>query len=143
MEASGYTCCYQTFYLNQYIQILKSAPSKKTFSKLLPPKIHFLKIAPSKQTFLKLLPQKRHFQNCSLKKYIFSKLLYQNYSLKEDIFKKCICEIAFVKNINHIALIYFSSESSQSSDEFSKSSIICVMYLHSFKILVGNSFHLY
>ena len=67
-----------------------------------------------------LLSQKIHFQNCSLKKYIF-----ENYVFK----------IVFSKNINFIALIYSSSES---SEELSNSSIKCLttfflMYLHSFK----------
>ena len=54
-------------------------------------------------------PQKIQFQNCSITKYIF-----ENY-----IFK-----ILVSKNINFVALIYSSSESSQ---ELSKSSIICLI----------------
>ena len=87
------------------------------------------KIAPSKNTF-------------------FKKLLFQNYSLKGGILKKYIFEIAFSKNINLIASIYSSTEFSESSEELSKSSIICLiislsMYLHSLKTLADNSFHLF
>ena len=61
----------------------------------------------SKNIFSKLLPQKQHFQN---------------YSLKKDVFK-----ITFLKNINLMALIYSSSESSDSSSEKKslKLSLIC------------------
>ena len=94
------------------------------FPKLLPQviKINF------QNTFLKFLPQKIHFQNSSLTKYFF----------KIAPSKKKDFEIAFSKNINRITLIYSSSESSESSEELSKSSIICLitfffMYLHSFR----------
>ena len=112
----------------------KIAPSKNTFSKLLPQKCIFL-VAPSKNTFSKLLPQIIK-NKCSDKLFKITpskSTFFPNCSLKEDIFK-----IAFSRNIFLIDLIYSSSESPKPLEELSKSSIICLitfllMYLYSFK----------
>ena len=88
--------------------IFKIVCLKNIFSKLLPHKFHFWNFPSKKQnkkkTKMKLLSQKRHFQNCSLKKFF----------LKITFWMK-----AFSKNINQIALIYSSSDSSESSKSLS------------------------
>ena len=53
-------------------------------------------------------------------------------------FQNCSLKIVFSKKVIFIALIYSSSEESESSEEICKSSIICLitffsMHLHSFK----------
>ena len=73
--------------------IFKISFSKNTFSKLIPEK-YIIKIAPSKNTF---------------SKNAFSKLLPHKMRFKNFIFI-----IVFFKNINFIALIYSSPESSES-----------------------------
>ena len=55
---------------------------------------------------------------------------------------KCIFKNCFFKNINFISLIYSWSELSESSEELSESSVICLttffsIYLHSFKNTCG------
>ena len=74
-------------------KILKTALSKKTFSKLLPQnfslKKYFFEITPTKNSFSELLSQKNLFSNLFFqkkKKNTFSKLLsqkkyFQNFSL--------------------------------------------------------------
>ena len=57
-------------------------------------------------------------------------------------FQNCSLKIVFCKNINFISLIYSLSESSESSDELSKTSVIrlttfFLIYLHSFKNTCG------
>ena len=121
---------FQNCFLKKYI--FKILPSKNYIS-------NFKKSIASSynNTFPKLLPQKQIFKITPLKNTFF-----ENHSLKEDAF-----EIAFSKK-NLTALIFSSSEPSESSGELSKSSIISLttffsMYLTILKILVNNSFHLY
>ena len=71
------------------------------------------------------------------KKYLAPKnfLPFQNCCFRKFIFENCIFKILFSKNSNFISFIYSSSES---SEELSKSSIICLtsfflIYVHSFK----------
>ena len=58
-------------------------------------------------------------------------------------------KIVFPKNINFTSLIYSSSESSESSEELSKSSVICLNYFFSqcnytlLKRLLDNSFRFF
>ena len=56
--------------------------------------------------------------------------------------KNAFLKIVFFKNINFISLIYSWSELSESSEELSESSVICLttffsIYLHSFKNTCG------
>ena len=83
-----------------------------------------LKIAPSKKTFSKLLPRKVYFRNCSLKKYIlniflnipasenefskfFLKSIFSNCSLKTPCSKNAFSKLLFKKKL--ISLIYYLS----------------------------------
>ena len=116
--------------------------------KIAPLKTHFQNFS-LKKTFLKLLSQKRHLQNSSLKtsllKNAFLKLLsqkrhFQIYSLKKYIFK-----IVLSKNINLVAIIYSSS---QSSEGLSKSSSVFIISYFSIitlfsKYFADNSFQLF
>ena len=151
---------YKYFFLKKKNKIASSKNSfskllsqKKTFSKLLSQKIYFqncsLKIACLNYTFLKLLPQKIHPQNCSLKKYFFNKYIFKTTFSKKYVFKIAPTRIHFpnysLKNINLIVLIYSSSES---LEEFSMLSIICLITFFQctntlLKSLANNSFQLY
>ena len=71
-----------------------------------------------KPTFSKLLPQKIYFQKTYL----------QNCCLKKNIIENYIFKIVLSKNINFISWIYSLSESSELSEELSKSSIICLAW---------------
>ena len=112
--------------------------------------MYFLKTAPSKKliffkiAFSKLLSQiiKNKFLGYIFKipysKHTFSK----NYSLKNTFLKIPFPKKTFSKLLSQKILIYSSSESSESSEEPSHSSIIYLitfflMYLHSFKNSCG------
>ena len=86
-------------------KILKTALSKKTFSKLLPQnfslKKYFFEITPTKNSFSELLSQKNLFSNLFFQKK--KKTHFQNYSLKKNIFKifpsKILFQNCFLKKI--------------------------------------------
>ena len=117
---------FQNRLLKQYIS--KFAPIKDYTIKK-----YIIKIASSKNTFSKLFRQRNiHFQICS------RKLHSQNCSLKNTFSK-----IKFSKFFSIKTLL----ESTESSKELYKSSMICLITFFSIylqlKILMDNSFHLY
>ena len=118
--------------------IFKTAYLNNIFPNLLPSKI-----TPSKNTLSKLLPQKIHFQNCSVKEIYIFRFALENYILKTALSKNTFSKIKFSKFFSIKTLL----ESTESSKELYKSSMICLITFFSIylqlKILVDNSFHLY
>ena len=118
--------------------IFKTAYLNNIFPNLLPSKI-----TPSKNTLSKLLPQKIHFQNCSVKEIYIFRFALKSYIFKTALSKNTFSKIKFWKFFSIKTLL----ESTESSKELHKSSMICLITFFSIylqlKILMDNSFHLY